>query len=90
MVACSPGFLSLSGSFSQVQVSPLYFDREDVKRAIHAPLDVDWHECAVQNVFPDGDASEFSAFTVLPNAIEKSERAVIVQGTADFYFMPEG
>lgn len=79
-----------SGSFSQTQVSPLYFDREDVKRAIHAPLNVTWHECSEQNVFPNGDASEWSAFTVLPNAIEKSERAVIVQGMGDFYFMPEG
>lgn len=28
-----------------------YFNRTDVKQAIHAPLDVSWAECANQNVF---------------------------------------
>ncbi|KAH9910242.1 Alpha/Beta hydrolase protein, partial [Amylocystis lapponica] len=70
--------LGFPGSFPQTQVSPLYFDRRDVKRALHAPLHVDWTECSNVNVFPDGDASLPPAFTVLPTVIEKSERAVIV------------
>ncbi|KAK7676938.1 hypothetical protein QCA50_020056 [Cerrena zonata] len=84
--------LGFPGSFEQIQ-APLYFDREDVKRAIHAPLNVSWEECASgSTVFPgpEGDASIQPAATVLPNAIEKSERVVIVHGTADFYFMTEG
>ena len=78
------------GSFSQTQVSPLYFDREDVKEAIHAPTNVNWTECTDASVFPNGDASLPSAFTVLPNVIEKSKRSVIVHGLADFYVIAEG
>ena len=74
----------------QVQVSPIYFDREDVKRAIHAPTNVTWTECSNINVFPDGDASLPSGLTVLPNIIEKSERSVIVHGLADFILIAEG
>ena len=78
------------GSFPQVQVSPIYFDREDVKKAIHAPLDVDWEECSDIDVFPHGDASLPPSFTVLPSIIEKSERSVIVHGLADFILIAEG
>lgn len=79
-----------SGSFEQIQVSPLYFDREDVKRAIHAPTNVKWTECSEQRVFPRGDGSLPPALTVLPNVIEKSERSVIVHGLADFILIAEG
>ena len=61
-----------------------------MKRAIHAPLNVNWAECSDINVFPHGDASLPPAFTVLPNVIEKSERAVIVHGLADFILIAEG
>ena len=80
----------VSGSFPQVQLSPLYFDRQDVKKAIHAPLHVTWEECSDINVFPHGDKSLPPAFTVLPNVIEKSERSVIVHGLADFILIAEG
>ena len=80
-----------SGSFPQTQVSPIYFDREDVKKAIHAPINVDWVECSNINVFPSGDASTPPALNdVLPNIIEKSQRAVIVHGLADFILIAEG
>lgn len=79
-----------SGSFPDIQESPLYFDREDVKKAIHAPVSVDWTECSNINVFPDGDGSLPPAFSVLPNVIEKSNRTVIVHGLADFILIAEG
>jgi len=82
--------LGFPGSFPQTQLSPLYFDRQDVKQAIHAPLNVSWEECSDIDVFPHGDASLPPAFTVLPNAIEKSERTVIVHGLADFILIAEG
>ncbi|OSX60724.1 hypothetical protein POSPLADRAFT_1148075 [Postia placenta MAD-698-R-SB12] len=82
--------LGFPGSFPQTQVSPLYFNRDDVKAHIHAPLDVDWTECSNVNVFPDGDASLPPVFTVLPSVIERSERAVIVHGLADFILIAEG
>ncbi|KAH9978148.1 alpha/beta-hydrolase [Lactifluus volemus] len=70
--------------------NPLYFNRADVKAAIHAPENVDWVLCTDVNVFPNGDASLPPTFTVLPNVIEKSERAVIANGRADFIIMAEG
>ncbi|KAL6304126.1 Alpha/Beta hydrolase protein [Sparassis latifolia] len=82
--------LGFPGSFPQTQVSPLYFNRDDVKRAIHAPMEVDWVECSNINVFSWGDASPPSAFSVLPNVIEKSERAVVVHGLADFILLSDG
>ncbi|GJE91542.1 alpha/beta hydrolase [Phanerochaete sordida] len=81
--------LGFPGSFSQAQTLPLYFDRADVKQAIHAPVHVTWSECANIHVFPTGDNSAPS-FTILPNIIEKSERAVIVHGLADYVLMAEG
>jgi len=82
--------LGFPGSFFQTQVSPLYFDREDVKKAIHAPTNVNWTLCTDIDVFPNGDASPPPAFTVLPNVIEKSKRSVIVHGLADFILIAEG
>lgn len=75
--------LGFPGSFEQVQVSPIYFDRMDVKKAIHAPTNVTWTECSDRNVFvKGGDQSLPSSLTVLPNVIEKSNRSVIVHGLA--------
>jgi len=68
----------------------LYFDRADVKAAIHAPADVDWTLCSNTEVFPNGDSSLPPAFTVLPNVIEKSKRSVIVHGLGDFILIAEG
>ena len=81
--------LGFPGSIMQAQ-SPIYFDRPEVKEAIHAPVNVDWSECSNIRVFPRGDKSLPPSFTVLPNAIEKSERAVIVHGLADFILIAEG
>jgi len=68
----------------------VYFDRPDVKAAIHAPPTVNWVECSVIKVFPHGDASLPPVFTVLPNVIEKSNRSVIVHGLGDFILIAEG
>ena len=54
-------------------------------------MNVNWTECSDINVFPNGDASPPPAVTtVLPNVIEKSQRAVIVHGLADFILIAEG
>ncbi|KAF7331480.1 Carboxypeptidase [Mycena kentingensis (nom. inval.)] len=82
--------LGFPGSFEDIQLAPLYFDRADVKAAIHAPANVEWSECSNVRVFPRGDASLPSAFTVLPNVIEKSTRSVITHGLADFILIAEG
>jgi hypothetical protein len=84
--------LGFPGSFPQVQ-SPIYFDRTDVKEAIHAPTNVTWKECSGR-VFPAGpgghDGSAPSALTVLPGVIEKSNRTVIMHGLADFILLSGG
>ncbi|KAG6910188.1 hypothetical protein DXG01_012637 [Tephrocybe rancida] len=82
--------LGFPGSFEQIQLAPLYFNREDVKKAIHAPVEVNWTECSVIDVFPKGDGSIPSALSVLPNVIEKSNRTVIIHGLADFILIGRG
>ncbi|KAG1850202.1 Alpha/Beta hydrolase protein [Suillus subalutaceus] len=81
--------LGFPGSFPQTQ-SPIYFNRMDVKEAIHAPVDTEWSECSNINVFPNGDSSLPPAFTVLPSVIEKNQRTVIVHGLADFILIANG
>ncbi|KAH8977071.1 alpha/beta-hydrolase [Lactarius hatsudake] len=81
--------LGFPGTSPDAQTTPVYFDRADVKAAIHAPQTTNWEVCG-PDVFPDGDASLPPAFTVLPNVIEKSKRSVIVHGLADFSLIAEG
>ncbi|KAG1741367.1 Alpha/Beta hydrolase protein [Suillus lakei] len=81
--------LGFPGSLPQTQ-SPIYFNREDVKIAIHAPINTEWTECSNVKVFPNEDSSLPPVFTVLPNVIEKSQRTVIVHGLADFIIIAEG
>ncbi|KAI0251528.1 Alpha/Beta hydrolase protein [Lactifluus subvellereus] len=84
--------LGFPGTFSQIQVNPVYFNRPDVKAAIHAPEDVQWTECgAVPSVFvPPGDTSPPAADQVLPRVIARSARTVITTGLADFVILSEG
>lgn len=70
--------------------SPIYFDRREVKEAIHAPVDTEWLACSNIEVFPNQDSSLPSAITVLPNVIEKNQRTVIAHGLADFVLMADG
>jgi carboxypeptidase D len=81
--------LGFPGSFPDEQTHPLYFDRADVKAAIHAP-NTTWLECSDVDVFPNGDASPPSALSVLPNVIEKSKRTVIIHGLADYVLIALG
>jgi carboxypeptidase D len=86
--------MGFPGSFPDVQTSPVYFDRADVKAALHASPDKTWSECTDANVFQAGrngtDGSLPPTFSVLPNVIEKSERSVIVHGLADYVLIAEG
>lgn len=61
-----------------------YFNRTDVKQAMHAPLDVSWAECSVEPVFigtggpqAEGDLSPDPIQTVLPQVIEATNRVLI-------------
>ena len=81
----------VSGTFQDQQSVP-YFDRKEVKEAIHAPVNVAWTECSNISVFPkpNGDTSLPPVFTVLPGVIEKSKRSVIIHGLGDFVLMADG
>ncbi|KIL59167.1 hypothetical protein M378DRAFT_169680 [Amanita muscaria Koide BX008] len=81
--------LGFPGTFFQAQ-SPIYFDRPEVKKAIHAPLNTTWAECSNVNVFPNGDASLPPVFSVLPSVIEKSKRAIILHGLGDYVLIADG
>ena len=89
---CHPELIfRVSGTFPDQQ-SVLYFDRKEVKEAIHAPVNVTWTECSNVHVFPgpNGDTSLPPALTVLPGVIEKSKRSVIIHGLGDFVLMADG
>lgn len=66
----------------------LYFDREDVKRAINAPLNVSWAECS--DGVLDEDDSLPSALSVLPGVIERTSRVIIGHGLLDMILIANG
>ncbi|KAJ6440364.1 serine carboxypeptidase [Purpureocillium lavendulum] len=61
-----------------------YFDRDDVKKAINAPLDVSWSQC-VDGVFntTDGDESAPPDKYELPNVIDRTHNVILAQGNLD-------
>ena len=86
-------FFFLNSSETANIQGPIYFNRTDVKKAINAPLDVDWVPCSLNPVFNTTDGSDESlppSFTVLPSVIEKNLRTVIVHGLADYVLIAEG
>ncbi|KAI9430047.1 alpha/beta-hydrolase [Russula earlei] len=84
--------LGFPGTFPQIQVAPVYFNRPDVKAAIHAPANVQWTECNLnESVFvAPGDTSSPSSWEVLPRLIARGARTVLVTGLADFVLISEG
>jgi carboxypeptidase D len=76
---------------------PLYFDRENVKMAMHAPPDIDWQECSAGPVFvgdggPEGvgDLSLDSIQYVLPKVIEATTRVLVSNANFDFSIITSG
>jgi len=75
---------------------PLYFDREDVKIAMHAPLDIDWQECSGPVFLGDGgpefegDLSLDPIQYVLPKVIEATNRVLISNADLDFVIITNG
>ncbi|KAH0547545.1 hypothetical protein FGG08_000270 [Glutinoglossum americanum] len=68
----------------------IYFNRKDVKQAIHAPLSVQWAECTDNPVFNPADTSPPSSVSVLPSVIERSKRTIISQGMLDMRIITNG
>lgn len=74
----------------------VYFNRTDVKLAVHAPLDVDWIECSGPvfvgdgGVYGLGDYSLDSIQKVLPQIIEASNRVLVANGDYDMEILRDG
>ncbi|SMR57184.1 unnamed protein product [Zymoseptoria tritici ST99CH_1E4] len=73
-----------------------FFNRSDVQAAINAPP-TNYILCnQTDQVFPNGDASEWSSFgdagqkAILPQVIERSARTMLVGGDLDFIIISDG
>ncbi|KAG8423721.1 hypothetical protein J3458_000589 [Metarhizium acridum] len=84
MNKCPPQFDPIKGSDRP------WFDREDVKEAINAPLDVKWAVCR-DKVFANArDESYPSGRDVLPYVIDETNNVIIAHGAMDFYLPMNG
>ena len=72
------------------QSGPSYFNRIDVKKAVHAPLDVHWQDCTVKSVFKPWDRSLDPIQEVLPQVIEATNRVLISNGDWDVLIPTNG
>jgi carboxypeptidase D len=90
--------LAFGGSLEYLPAgATVYFDRADVKKALHAP-NVTWHECSVENVFvggnsgpeQEGDISANPIEKVLPQVIEATNRVLIGNGDYDMVIITNG
>ncbi|OAP65364.1 hypothetical protein AYL99_01336 [Fonsecaea erecta] len=83
--------LGFPGSFGYTPAgASVYFNRTDVQKAIHAPLQ-EWEECTDENVFVNGtDNSPPSALSVLPGVIESADRVIIGHGILDMILLYNG
>jgi carboxypeptidase D len=69
----------------------IYFNRTDVKKAINAPLDVDWAICSTNPVFAnDTDTSDASAYGPIPRVIDRTGNVMITHGLNDFVLVANG
>lgn len=87
------------------QYNTTYFNRTDVKQAMHAPMDVDWMECAAEPVFiggpqvdgyytggpqGEGDLAPDPIQKVLPQVIEATNRVLVGNGDYDMIIITNG
>ncbi|AAW43002.1 carboxypeptidase D, putative [Cryptococcus deneoformans JEC21] len=89
------------GMPTQLSYAPggIYFNRSDVKAAIHAPEHIDWTACATRAVFVGGieqgpqgrgDLSLDPIQKVLPQVIEATNRVLISNGDYDMVIITNG
>lgn len=79
--------------------SEVYFNRSDVKAALHAPPDSNWYQCTPINVFGDGQNMNDSRMDqslgpaqdgVLQRVIEYTNNTIIGVGNLDYILPPNG
>lgn len=89
-----PGFTTWTPPGSEV-----YFDRKDVKAALHAP-DVKWTQCSLGEVFVadggkggphhNGDTSADPIQAALPRVIDATQRVLVANGDFDYVVVTNG
>jgi carboxypeptidase D len=69
----------------------IYFDRDDVKQAIHAPTGFTWEECSSDDVFVNGtDLSPPPVLDVLPSVIDRTQNVIIAHSALDMILLANG
>lgn len=72
---------------------PVYFNRPDVKAAIHAP-NKEWAFCTDQAVFVNGTDDSVvdgpGSQPVLPNVIDRTQNVILGHGSQDFVLISDG
>ncbi|KAF2228602.1 alpha/beta-hydrolase [Viridothelium virens] len=74
----------------------IYFNRTDVKMAMHAPLNVSWSECSGPVFKGDGGVYELGDYSldpiqkVLPQVIEATNRVLVANGDYDMEIITNG
>ena len=90
--------LGFPGSFEYSPTgATIYFNRPAVKKAINAPANHTWMECAAKNVYntSSGNSYEtthglYSGLTVLPGVIERTNNTIIGHGNLDMILIKNG
>lgn len=83
-------------AYSYPLLTPLYFNRDDVKAAMHAPASVEWTECSgpvfVGEGGPEGagDLSLDPIQSVLPKVIEATNRVLVSNAALDMVIITNG
>jgi carboxypeptidase D len=68
-----------------------YFNRADVKKALHVSQDITWAECATAPVFVNGNDRSLDPIQyVLPKVIEHTNRVLVANGDYDFEIINDG
>ncbi|KAK0720808.1 Alpha/Beta hydrolase protein [Lasiosphaeris hirsuta] len=83
--------LGFPGSFEYSPAgASVYFDRADVKAAIHAP-NIKWELCSSDPVFVGRhDSSAPSIISVLPSVVDRTKNVIIGHGNLDMVLMGNG
>ncbi|EAQ85937.1 hypothetical protein CHGG_07190 [Chaetomium globosum CBS 148.51] len=69
----------------------IYFDRADVKAAIHAPANSTWEECSSDDVFVGGvDRSPPSTVSALPHVIDATQNVIVGHSALDMILLANG
>ncbi|KAN0089186.1 alpha/beta-hydrolase [Hyaloscypha variabilis] len=78
-------------AYSYPGLTPLYFDRADVKAAMHAPTSIDWQECSGGPVFYNNEDNSLDPIQqVLPQVIEGTNRVLVSNADLDFVIITAG